>query len=361
MPGNSFGQLFRITTFGESHGAAIGVVIDGCPPGLSLHEEDLQIELNRRRPGQSSLVSSRDESDSVTIVSGVFEGQTTGTPLTLILANRDARSKDYEALKDVYRPSHADYTYEMKHGFRDWRGGGRASARETAARVAAGAVAQKFLKNRLNIDVISFVESIRNIKAELDLLTINKEMVDKNPVRCPNPDIALKMADLIEDARSKGDSVGGTILGVIKNVPTGLGEPVFDKLHADLGKAMLSINAARAFEIGEGFGATHMYGSEHNDSFNQGRNGQVTTETNRHGGVLGGISSGQPIIFRVGFKPPSTLTKAQATVTRKGEKTEMQATGRHDPCVLPRAVPIVDAMAALVIMDHFLRHKAQNL
>ena len=333
--GNSFGHLFRISTFGESHGGAVGVVIDGCPPGLEISKEDIQLELDRRKPGQSAITTPRSEQDEIHIMSGWFEGKTTGMPMVMLAYNKDQKSGDYIHLKDLYRPGHADFTFHQKYGHRDWRGSGRASARETLARVAAGAV------------------------AEIDGLHVSRFDVEKNIVRCPDSDVAEKMIKLVEEIRDDGDSIGGIIRCVIKNCPVGLGEPVFDKLHADLGKAMLSINAVKGFEIGSGFSGCTLRGSEHNDSFYAEGNA-VRTKTNHAGGVLGGISNGEPIYFRVAFKPTSTIMKQQNTVSTDKEETQLQAHGRHDPCVLPRAVPIVDAMAALVLVDHVLRHKAQN-
>lgn len=360
MAGNSFGHLFRITTFGESHGGAVGVVLDGCPPGIEISEEEIQVELDRRKPGQSKITTPRKEADKIKILSGMFEGKTTGTPILLIAYNEEFESDDYLELKDAYRPSHADYTYEAKYGFRDWRGSGRASARETLARVAAGAIAKKYLKQKLGIEFISFVDQVGDIKADIDFNAVTSDEVESNIIRCPDQQAAEKMIKLVESVRDEGDSVGGIIMGVIKNVPAGLGEPVFDKLNADLGKAMLSINAVKGFEIGSGFEGTKLKGSQHNDSFYM-REGKVRTKTNYAGGVVGGISNGETIYFRVAFKPVSTIKKEQLTVTRNKKEVTLKAAGRHDPCVLPRAVPIVDAMAALVIMDHYLRHKAQNL
>lgn len=359
MAGNSFGQLFRITTFGESHGGAVGVVLDGCPPGIEISEDEIQVELDRRKPGQSKITTPRKEADKIKMLSGMFEGKTTGTPILMIAYNEEFESDDYLELKDAYRPSHADYTYEAKYGFRDFRGSGRASARETLARVAAGAIAKKYLKQKLGIEFLSFVEQVGSLKAEIDFNTVTPHDVESNIIRCPDQEMAEKMIKLIESVRDEGDSIGGVIRGVIKNVPVGLGEPVFDKLNADLGKAMLSINAVKGFEIGSGFEGTKLKGSQHNDSFYM-KDGKVRTKTNYAGGVLGGISNGETIYFRVAFKPVSTIKKEQQTVTRNKEEVTLKAAGRHDPCVLPRAVPIVDAMAALVIMDHYLRHKAQN-
>ncbi len=360
MAGNTFGQLLRITTFGESHGGAVGVVIDGCPPGIEISEEEIQVDLDRRKPGQSQITTPRKEADRIKMLSGIFEGKTTGTPILLIAYNEEYESDDYLELKEVYRPSHADYTYEAKYGFRDFRGSGRASARETLARVAAGAIAKKYLKEKLGIEFISFVEEVGDIKANIDFNCVTTADVESNIIRCPDQKAAEKMIKLIESVRDEGDSVGGIIRGVIKNVPAGLGEPVFDKLNADLGKAMLSINAVKGFEIGSGFEGTKLKGSQHNDSFYI-KDEKVRTKTNYAGGIVGGISNGETIYFRVAFKPVSTIKKEQKTVSRNKEEVTLQAAGRHDPCVLPRAVPIVDAMAALVIMDHYLKHKAQNL
>jgi chorismate synthase len=361
MAGNSFGEIFTITTFGESHGGAVGVVVDGCPPGLEISEAEIQAELDRRRPGQSDITTPRKEEDAIRIMSGVFEGFTTGTPIMMLAYNKDTRPGDYEQLKKVFRPSHADYTYLAKYGLRDWRGSGRASARETLGRVAAGAIAMKFLRESLGIEVLSYVEQVGSIQGAVDYEQVTREQIDSNIARCPDQTAAAKMIDLIRQVQAEGDSIGGIIRGVIRNVQPGLGEPVFDKLHADLGKAMLSINAVKGFEIGSGFGAAHLSGSQHNDPFIPDEGGGVTTRTNNAGGVLGGISTGSTISFRVAFKPVATIAKEQDTVTTEGQATKLEASGRHDPCVLPRAVPIVDAMAALVIADHVLRDKAQNL
>lgn len=361
MAGNSLGQLFRITTFGESHGGAVGVVIDGCPPGLEISESDIQKELDRRKPGQSKLTTPRKEADTIHILSGLFEGKTTGTPIMLVAYNEDAKPEHYNTLKDFYRPSHADFTYEHKYGIRDWHGSGRASARVTLGNVAAGAIAKKYLKEKLNIEILSYVESVNSLKTDIDEASVTMEQIESNIVRCPDQQMAEKMAQLIEQTLLEGDSVGGIIKGVIKNVPVGLGEPVFDKLSADLGKAMLGINAVKGFEIGSGFEGTRLKGSQHNDHFYMDENNQVHTRSNHSGGIQGGISNGENIVFRVAFKPVATIRKEQPTVNRDKEAVSLQGSGRHDPCVLPRAVPIVDAMAALVIMDHYMRHKAQNL
>ena len=359
MSGNSFGHLFKITTCGESHGGAVGVIVDGCPPGLAITAAEIQQELDRRKPGQSAITTPRKEEDLIHILSGVFEGKTTGTPILLLAYNADMRPQDYAELKEVYRPSHADYTYLMKYGIRDFRGSGRASARETLARVAAGAIALKYLRQYLNLEIFSFVEQVGNIRTQIDYKRVKRDDIEANIIRCPDQEIAAKMIELVEEVKRDDDSIGGVIKGVIRNVPVGLGEPVFDKLSADLGKAMLSINAVKGFEIGSGFAGTAMRGSEHNDPFVY-EHSKLKMKTNHAGGILGGIASGEDIYFRVAFKPVSTISKEQETVTVANESVTLAAAGRHDPCVLPRAVPIVDAMAALVIMDHYLRNKAQN-
>jgi chorismate synthase len=360
MAGNSFGDIFRITTFGESHGGAVGVVVDGCPPGLSLSPTDIQKHLDRRRPGQSDITTPRKEEDTIHILSGVFDGVTTGTPILLLAYNKDVRSEDYDHLTRLFRPSHADYTYLAKYGLRDYRGSGRASARETLGRVAAGAIALKFLQESLGIEVLSYVEQVGDIATSVSPEHVTAKEIEANIIRCPDPSVAPKMIDLVRTVQAEGDSIGGIMRSVIRGVPAGLGEPVFDKLHADLGKAMLSINAVKGFEIGLGFNAVHLRGSQHNDAFVVNEMGEVSTRTNHAGGVLGGISSGETITFRVAFKPVATIAREQDTVTVEGTPTTLEASGRHDPCVLPRAVPIVDTMAALVLMDHYLRHKAQN-
>lgn len=361
MPGNSFGQLFRITTFGESHGEAIGVIVDGCPPGLALSEKDIQPDLDRRKPGQSKITTTRKEADAIHILSGVFNGKTTGTSIMLLAYNKDAKPKDYEKIKDLYRPSHADYTYDLKYGIRDWRGSGRASARETLARVAAGAIAKKYLVQKCGVEFLSYVSQVGTISTDMDMNKVTAKAIDASLVRCPDKAASEKMLKLIEQVRNEGDSVGGIIRGLVRNVPAGLGEPVFDKLPADLGKAMLSINAVKGFDFGSGFDGSSMRGSEHNDEFlPQTPKGALHIKTNNSGGTLGGISTGQDIYFRVAFKPVASIALEQNTVTRSGKATKLKVEGRHDPCVLPRAVPIVDAMAALVIMDHYLRNKAQN-
>ncbi len=359
MTGNSFGNLFKITTCGESHGGAVGVIVDGCPSGLTISDVEIQKELDRRKPGQSSITTPRKEQDLIHILSGVFEGKTTGTPILLLSYNADMRPEDYEQLKKVYRPSHADYTYLMKYGRRDFRGSGRASARETLARVAAGAIAKKYLKENLNIEIFSYVEQVGHVSTDMNYKDVTIDSIEANIVRCPDQHVANNMIQLIEEIKNDGDSIGGIIKGVIRNVPVGLGEPVFDKLSADLGKAMLSINAAKGFDIGSGFDGVAMRGSEHNDPFSI-ENGKPKIKTNYAGGTLGGISTGEDIYFRVAFKPVSTIRKNQQTINLEHQLVELEATGRHDPCVLPRAVPIVDAMSSLVIMDHFLRHSVQN-
>lgn len=360
MSGSIFGTLFRVSTFGESHGGAVGAVVDGCPPGLELSEADIQPELDRRKPGQSDLTTPRKEEDTIAILSGVFEGKTTGTPILLVAKNKDARSQDYGTLKTLYRPSHADFTYSEKYGIRDWRGSGRASARETLARVAAGAIAKKYLREKHGVEFLSYVEQVGTIRTAMDPLAVTPAAIESSPVRCPDPSVAPAMEALIREVQAQGDSIGGIIRGVITGCPVGLGEPVFDKLHADLGKAMLSINAVKGFDIGEGFGAAELRGSQHNDPFGLDAQGRAIPLTNRAGGVLGGISTGSPIVFRVAFKPVATIGVPQQTVTLHGTQVTLEASGRHDPCVLPRAVPIVDAMAALVIIDQLLRARPRG-
>ena len=359
MAGNSFGQVFRITTFGESHGAAIGVVVDGCPAGLEVDENFIQHELDRRRPGQSSIVTQRKEADRVEILSGIFEGKTTGMPIALLIRNEDARSKDYSHIAGKFRPSHADFTYQAKYGHRDYRGGGRSSARETAARVAGGAIAKILLKTA-GISVQAYVSRVGEIAVEKNYRELDFSKTESTPVRCPDLDVAEQMEALIRQVRKDGDTIGGVVSCVIRDCPAGLGEPVFDRLHADLGKAMLSINACKGFEIGSGFGGVTMRGSEHNDAFfNDG--GQIRTRTNYSGGVQGGISNGMDIYFRAAFKPVATIVQPQESVNEAGETVTVEGKGRHDPCVLPRAVPIVEAMAALVLADHFLRQKIAQI
>lgn len=357
--GNTFGRAFRVTTFGESHGGAVGVVIDGCPPRLPLTEEDIQVELDRRRPGQSAITTPRQEEDTCRIVSGTFEGVTLGTPIAVIVNNKDARSTDYDNIKDTFRPSHADYTYEAKFGVRNWQGGGRSSARETIGRVAAGAVARKFLAQERGLEIVAYVRQVQSIMSVVDPQVVRREDVERNILRCPDGAAAAQMIALIERMRDDGDSVGGVVEAVARNVPPGLGEPVFDKLEADLARAMMSLPATRGFEVGSGFAGLVMTGSQHNDAFYYDEEQRVRTATNRSGGVQGGISNGENILIRVAFKPPSTVRKAQQTVGRDGTAITLEARGRHDPCVLPRAVPIVEAMMGLVLMDHFLRHRGQ--
>lgn len=360
MSGNSFGKLFKITTCGESHGGAVGVIIDGCPAGLAITQEEIQYELDRRKPGQSAITTPRSETDTIHIMSGVFEGKTTGTPILLLAYNKDQRSEDYDHLKNVFRPSHADYTYFMKYGFRDYRGSGRASARETLARVASGALAKKYLQQELGIEIISYVEQVGTIKCYVPHTNVTMAQVESNIIRCPDEFVAQEMIKLVEEVRDDGDSIGGVIRCVVRNAPVGLGEPVFDRLQADLAKAMLSINATKGFEIGSGFAGVELRGSVHNDPFIL-EDGDIKTKTNYAGGVLGGISSGEDIYFRVAFKSVSTISKKQQTLDVDYNEVELIAHGRHDPCVLPRAVPVVDAMTALVIMDHYLRHKAYSV
>jgi chorismate synthase len=356
--GNSFGQLFRITTFGESHGGGIGVVIDGCPPKIDISEAEIQRELDRRRPGQSKITTQRKEEDVCEILSGVFEGETLGTPVAILVRNKDARPEDYADLAKTFRPSHADFTYEAKYGIRNWQGGGRASARETIGRVAAGAIARKVLQTLYpKIDIVAYVAQIHEIAAKIDRSKVRNKDIDANTVRCPDAAAATKMIALIEKTRSAGDSLGGAIECVIRNAPPGLGEPVFDKLEADLAKAMLSLPATKGFEVGSGFSATRMRGSEHNDAFEM-RQNRIRTSTNYSGGIQGGISNGEEIYFRVAFKPTATIARQQKTVTASRQETKLAARGRHDPCVLPRAVPMVEAMAALVLCDHALRQRA---
>ncbi len=359
MSGNSFGELFRITTFGESHGRAIGVVIDGCPAGLKVENDCIQNELDRRKPGQSKITTQRKESDTVEILSGIFEGATLGTPIAMLIKNEDQRPADYDQMKRVFRPSHADFTYQEKYGIRDYRGGGRSSARETAARVAAGAIAKLLLAEK-KVEINAFVSSVGDIELKKSYTELKLTDSEKNIVRCPDQSTADKMVKLIERTRKEGDTVGGTISCVVRNCPVGLGEPVFDKLHADLGKAMLSINAAKGFEYGSGFDGVKLKGSEHNDIFEK-KGGKIITKTNHSGGVQGGISNGMDIYFKVAFKPVATIMQEQESINEEGEKAALKGKGRHDPCVLPRAVPIVEAMTALVLADHLLRSKANKV
>jgi len=356
--GNIFGHLFRITTWGESHGGGVGVVVDGCPPRLTLSEADIQPDLDRRRPGQSKIVSPRKESDTVQILSGVFEGKTLGTPICLWVKNEDARPEAYEEMKTKFRPSHADYTYFAKYGIRNWQGGGRSSARETVGRVAAGAIAKKILRLRYGVEILAYVKQVQRITANVDPEKVKAKDIEANIVRCPDRTVAQRMIRLIEQMRKRGDSVGGIIEGVARGVPAGWGEPVFDRLEADLAKAMLSLPASKGFEIGSGFAGTLLSGTQHNDPF-RAKRGLVYTTTNHSGGIQGGISNGQTIYFRVAFKPTATVMHDQDTVDEQFHNTTLKGRGRHDPCVLPRAVPIVEAMTALVLVDHALRHKAQ--
>ncbi len=354
MAGNSFGKIFKLTTFGESHGPAIGGIIDGCPAGLSIDFEAIYAEMQRRKPGQSAIVTQRKEEDNVKFLSGIFEEKTTGTPIGFIIENTDQKSKDYSHIKDVYRPSHADYTYDKKYGIRDYRGGGRSSARETACRVLAGAIAKQLLQN---IKITAYVSSIGEMELKKQYSEVDFSEIEKNPVRCPDAEMASKMESYIKSIRKEGDTVGGTVTCVIQNVPVGLGEPVFDKLHAELGKAMLSINAVKGFEYGSGFAGTSMKGSEHNDAFNE----DGSTKTNHSGGIQGGISNGEDIYFKVAFKPVATIMQKQQTIDSKGDKAVAEGKGRHDPCVVPRAVPIVEAMAALVLADFYLLNKISKI
>ena len=357
--GNSFGHLFRITTFGESHGGGVGVIIDGCPPRLEISEAEIQVDLDRRRPGQSKITTPRKESDTCEILSGVFEGKTLGTPIAILVRNQDARSQDYDEMAVKYRPSHADATYDAKYGIRNWKGGGRSSARETIGRVAAGAIAKKILYQVAGVEIIGYVKRIQNLEGIIDPNTVTLEQVESNIVRCPDADCAEKMIDLIDKIRRNKDSIGGLVECVARNVPMGLGEPVFDKLEAELAKAVMSLPASKGFEIGSGFEGTLLTGSEHNDEFYLDETGKLRTRTNRSGGVQGGISNGENIIIRAAFKPTATIGKEQNTVSNAGEETTLAAKGRHDPCVLPRAVPMVEAMVAIVLCDHLLRFQAQ--
>ena len=354
-----FGQLYRISTFGESHGGGVGVIIDGCPPQVEITPEEIQAELNRRKPGQSKITTPRKEADLCEILSGVFQGRTTGTPIAIVVRNKDARSQDYNEMAQKYRPSHADATYDAKYGFRNWQGGGRSSARETIGRVAAGAIAKKILKQVAGVEIIAYVKRIKDLEAVVDHDTVTFEEVENNIVRCPDAECVEKMIDLIEDIRKQKDSLGGVVECVVRNVPRGLGEPVFDKLEADLAKAIMSLPATKGFEIGSGFAGTTLTGSQHNDEFYVDEDGKTRTRTNRSGGIQGGISNGENIVFRAAFKPTATIGKEQNTVNKEGEETTLAAKGRHDPCVLPRAVPMVDSMVALVLCDHLLRHHAQ--
>ncbi|HWY92731.1 MAG TPA: chorismate synthase [Chthoniobacterales bacterium] len=355
-----FGVLFRVATWGESHGGGVGTVVDGCPPRIPLSEADLQLDLDRRRPGQSEIVTQRAEEDRCQILSGVFEGYTLGTPISIMVWNKDARPEAYQEMETAFRPSHADYTYQAKYGIRNWQGGGRASARETIGRVAAGTIAKKVLRAWFSeFEIVAYVKRVHRVEAVVDSSKVEVADVEKSIVRCPDPVAAERMIELIKTMRKEGNSVGGVIECVARGIPPGLGEPVFDKLEADLAKAMLSLPATKGFEIGSGFAGTELTGAEHNDAFEM-REGRVRTRTNYSGGIQGGISNGENIFFRVAFKPTATILRPQETVTTSGEPTELSARGRHDPCVLPRAVPMVEAMACLVLCDHFLRHRAQT-
>jgi chorismate synthase len=353
---NSYGKLFRITTFGESHGTAVGVIIDGCPAGLAIDLDLIQAELDRRRPGQSKITTQRQEDDKVQVLAGIFEGKSQGTPIALVVFNEDQRSKDYSHIADKFRPSHADYTYQMKYGTRDYRGGGRSSARETLARVAAGAVAKQFLAS-LGIKITAYVSQVGDLKLDSDYSKFDFREIENNIVRCPDPFMAEQMIALIDETRKERDTIGGIVTCVAQGVPVGLGEPAFDKLHAELGKAMLSINAVKGFEYGSGFEGIKMYGSQHNDIFYTDDQGKVRTKTNYSGGIQGGISNGEDIYFRVAFKPVATIMQDQESLNEAGESVTVSGKGRHDPCVVPRAVPIVEAMAALVLADFYLRNQ----
>lgn len=356
---NSFGTIFKLTSFGESHGKAIGGIIDGCPAGIKIDLELIQKQLDRRKPGQSKLTSQRKESDAVEFLSGFFEGQTTGTPIGFIIQNEDQKSKDYSSIKDVYRPSHADFTYQEKYGIRDYRGGGRSSARETAIRVVAGAIAQQILEIQ-GIKIQAFVRQIGNVELKRSYAELDLTLIDSNDVKCPDQEIAREMIDLVKTIKKEGDSIGGVIQCIISNCKVGLGAPVFDRLNADIAKAMFSINAVKGFDLGSGFNSVSMRGSEHNDAFEM-KEGKVTTKTNHSGGIQGGISNGEDIYFNVAFKPVATIFKEQDSVNTLSEEVKIKAEGRHDPCVVPRAVPIVEGMAALVILDHLLQHRASRL
>lgn len=358
MTGNSFGNIFKLTTFGESHGKVIGGIIDGVPAGFELDLEAVKLQMSRRKPGQSKITTARNEADEVEWLSGIFEGKTTGTPLAFQIQNQDSKPKDYSHIQDIYRPSHADYTYDAKYGIRDYRGGGRSSARETAVRVVAGAIAQQFLKT-LNVELHAYVSQVGEVALNKSTEEIDFSKIDDNIVRCPDAEKAQEMEALILDIKKLGDTVGGVISCHVSGVPAGWGAPVFDKLHADLGKAMLSINAVKGFEYGSGFEGAKMTGSEHNDPFEK-VEAEIVTKSNNSGGIQGGISNGQPIYFNVAFKPVATLLQKTKTINKAGEKVEMQGKGRHDPCVVPRAVPIVEAMAAMVLFDHYLRNKTSQ-
>ncbi|HAN45589.1 MAG TPA: chorismate synthase [Cyanobacteria bacterium UBA8156] len=351
--GSFFGQVFRVATFGESHGGGVGVVVDGCPPHLPLAETDIQVDLDRRRPGQSAIVTPRQESDRCEILSGVFEGKTLGTPIALLVRNQDARSQDYQEMATKFRPSHADATYQAKYGIRNWQGGGRASARETIGRVAAGAIAKKILHQVAHTEVLAYVQRVRNLEAQIDIGTVTAAQIEANILRCPDAAVAAQAIAEIEQARREGNSLGGVVECVIRSVPVGLGDPVFEKLEAELARAMMSLPASKGFEVGSGFAGTYLTGREHNDEFYL-EGDRLRTRTNRSGGIQGGISNGEDIVFRVAFKPTATILQPQNTVSVAGEETTLRARGRHDPCVLPRAVPMVEAMAALVLCDRYL-------
>ena len=355
---NTFGKMFRITTWGESHGDAVGVVVDGCPPLIEIDIADIQRELARRRPGQSRITTQRRESDEAQILSGVFEGKTLGTPISIGVWNADQRSKDYEHMRTKFRPSHADYTYQVKYGIRNWKGGGRASARETIGRVAAGAIAKKILAQEFGVEIVGYVKQVSDMVADVDPETVSMADVESTIVRCPDPDIAERMIERIDEARKAGDTLGGVVEAVARNVPPGLGEPVFDKLEAELGRGVLSLPACKGFEVGSGFGGITMTGSTHNDPFYNDA-GRIRTRTNYSGGIQGGISNGESIVIRAAFKPVATIMMPQETVDEDGNPTELSGRGRHDPCVLPRAVPMVEAMMALVLVDHALRQRGQ--
>lgn len=355
-----FGEVFRIATWGESHGGGVGVVIDGCPARLPLSEADIQPDLDRRRPGQSDIVTPRKEEDSCRILSGVFQGRTLGTPISIMVPNTDARPEAYREMETMFRPSHADFTYQAKYGIRNWEGGGRSSARETIGRVAAGAVAKKVLSTlHPGLEILAYVTAIHDLEVQIDNSRVTFSEIEANPVRCPDAAMAARMVERIKQVRGEGDSIGGLIECVARGVPPGLGEPVFDKLEADLARAMLSLPATKGFEIGSGFAGARLRGSEHNDPFRM-EEGRVRTTSNLSGGIQGGISNGEPIVFRIAFKPTATIAKSQQTVTVTGENADLSARGRHDPCVLPRAVPMVEAMTALVLCDHALRQRAQD-
>jgi chorismate synthase len=358
---SSTGTLFRVTTFGESHGGGVGVVVDGCPPRLPLSVEDIQRDLDRRRPGQSHLTTPRQEADRAEILSGVFEGLTLGSPIAILVRNTDARPQAYEHLRDVYRPSHADWTTEAKYGIRNWQGGGRASARETIGRVAAAAIARKLLSTQVGVEVLGWVRQVHAVEAKIDPATVSLAQVEANPVRCPDPEAAAEMERRIDEARRRGDSLGGVVECVARGVPPGLGEPVFDKLEADLAKAVMSLPATKGFEIGSGFAGTRLTGIEHNDPFVPGPDGRPRTRSNRSGGVQGGITNGEDVVIRVAFKPTATIRLPQDTVDTSGRPVVLEAQGRHDPCVLPRAVPMVEAAMLLVLADHWLRQRATDV